>query len=44
MEGNRDVALAALMANPLIGDGEKAIPLLDDILEANKSFVEGILS
>jgi 6-phospho-beta-glucosidase len=36
LEGDRDVALAALMAHPLVGDAEKAVPLLEEMLEANK--------
>jgi len=36
IEGDRDVALAALMAHPLVGDIEKALPLLDEMLEANR--------
>ena len=39
MDGDRDVALAALMAHPLIGDYAKAAPLLDEMLEANREFV-----
>jgi len=37
--GNRDEALAALMAHPLVGDIEKAVPLLEEMLEANKEYV-----
>jgi 6-phospho-beta-glucosidase len=39
LEGDRDIALAALMAHPLVGDVEKAMPLLDEMLEANKDYV-----
>jgi len=39
MEGDRDVALAALMAHPLVGDIAKAVPMLDEMLEANKDYV-----
>jgi len=39
MEGDRDIALAALMAHPLVGDIAKAVPLLDEMLEANKEYV-----
>jgi len=39
MEGDRDVALEALMAHPLVGDIAKALPLLEDMLEANKEYV-----
>jgi len=36
LEGDRNIALEALMAHPLVGDIAKALPLLDDMLEANK--------
>ncbi|MCL2627974.1 MAG: 6-phospho-beta-glucosidase [Oscillospiraceae bacterium] len=36
IEGDRDIALAALLAHPLVGDIAKAKPLLDEMLEANK--------
>ena len=36
LEGDRDIALAALMAHPLVGDTKKAIPMLEEMLEANK--------
>jgi len=39
MEGNRDTALEALMAHPLVGDVEKAVPMLEEMLEANKEYV-----
>jgi len=39
LEGDRDVALSALMAHPLVGDIAKAVPLLDEMLEANKEYV-----
>jgi 6-phospho-beta-glucosidase len=39
VEGCRDAALAALMVHPLIGDFEKAAPLLDEMLEANKAYL-----
>ena len=39
MEGDRDVALAALMAHPLVGDVAKAVPMLEEMLEANKEYV-----
>jgi len=39
MEGDRDIALAALMAHPLVGDIAKATPLLEEMLEANKEYV-----
>ncbi len=36
VEGDRDLALKALMANPLVGDYTVARPLLDALLEANR--------
>ncbi|MDR1735760.1 MAG: 6-phospho-beta-glucosidase [Oscillospiraceae bacterium] len=38
-EGDRSAALAALMAHPLIGDYDKAAPMLDEMLEANRDFL-----
>jgi 6-phospho-beta-glucosidase len=34
--GDRDVALRALMANPLVGDYDRAEPLLGELLEAHR--------
>jgi 6-phospho-beta-glucosidase len=34
--GDRTTALKALMANPLVGDFERAAPLLDELLEQNR--------
>jgi len=39
LEGDRDIALQALMAHPLVGDIAKAVPLLEEMLEANKEYV-----
>ncbi|MCL2425869.1 MAG: 6-phospho-beta-glucosidase [Oscillospiraceae bacterium] len=39
IEGDRDIALEALMAHPLVGDIAKAAPLLEEMLEANKEYV-----
>ncbi|MCL2221577.1 MAG: 6-phospho-beta-glucosidase [Oscillospiraceae bacterium] len=39
LEGDRDIALAALMAHPLVGDIAKALPLLNEMLEANKEYL-----
>ena len=39
LEGDRDIALAALMAHPLVGDIAKALPMLEEMLEANKEYV-----
>ncbi len=37
MTGDRDHALRALMANPLVGDFDQARPLLEDLLEHNRA-------
>ena len=37
--GDRTIALKALLANPLVGDVDGAIPLLDALLEENRSFL-----
>jgi len=39
LEGDRAIALAALMAHPLVGDIAKAAPMLEEMLEANKDYV-----
>jgi len=39
LTGDRSIALAALMAHPLVGDIAKAVPLLEEMLEANKEYV-----
>ena len=44
LEGDRDIALAAMMVHPLIGDYAKAAPLLEEMLEANKEFVPRFFS
>jgi len=44
LTGDRDVALAALMAHPLVGDVAKAIPLLEEMLEANKDYLPRFFS
>jgi len=44
LEGDRDVALAALMAHPLVGDIAKSVPLLEDMLEANRDFLPAFFS
>ena len=36
VSGDRDLALKALMANPLVADYAVAGPLLDALLEANR--------
>jgi 6-phospho-beta-glucosidase len=37
--GSKDLALMALLAHPLVRDYEIAVPLLDDLLEANKTYL-----
>jgi 6-phospho-beta-glucosidase len=37
--GSRDVALRALIANPLVGEYRRAVPLLEELLEANRSLL-----
>ena len=37
--GDRDLALKALMANPLSSDYSVAAPLLDALLEANREYL-----
>ncbi|MDR1693205.1 MAG: 6-phospho-beta-glucosidase [Oscillospiraceae bacterium] len=44
LEGSRDAALAALMAHPLIGDYDKAAPLLAEMLEANREYLPGFFA
>ncbi|MCL2634316.1 MAG: 6-phospho-beta-glucosidase [Oscillospiraceae bacterium] len=39
IEGSRDKALAALIANPLIDNPEKAALLLNELLEANRKYI-----
>jgi 6-phospho-beta-glucosidase len=39
VSGDRDTALLALMAHPLVGDYEIAVPLLDEMLEANRAYL-----
>jgi len=33
----RSGALKALMTNPLVGDVDRAVPLLDELLDANRA-------
>jgi 6-phospho-beta-glucosidase len=37
--GDRTAALRALMANPLVGDYERAKPMLEDLLEQSRAFL-----
>jgi 6-phospho-beta-glucosidase len=39
VSGDRDVALKALLANPLSSDYRVAKPMLDELLEANREFL-----
>ena len=39
MSGDRAIALRALMLNPLVGDYDRAMPMLEDLLEHNRSFL-----
>jgi len=39
--GNRDTALLALLAHPLVGDYEKAKALFAEMLEANRVYLPG---
>ncbi|MCL2050672.1 MAG: 6-phospho-beta-glucosidase [Lachnospiraceae bacterium] len=39
INGDRDAALAALMVHPLIGDYDKAAPMLNEMLEVNREYL-----
>jgi len=39
VSGDRQTALAALLANPLVRDYEVAEPLLEALLEANREYL-----
>lgn len=39
MSGDREIALRALMTNPLVGDFDVAVPLLEELLEANRDLL-----
>jgi 6-phospho-beta-glucosidase len=39
VSGNRDLALEALLANPLVGEFDVARPLLDALLAANREYL-----
>ncbi len=39
LTGDRDVALRALMANPLVGRYDIAAPLLDELLAVNAAYL-----
>ena len=39
VSGDRNLALAALVAHPLVRDVDRAIPLLDELLEANRQYL-----
>ena len=42
--GRRDVALRALLANPLVRQWDLAVPLLDEILAANSKHLPAFAS
>jgi 6-phospho-beta-glucosidase len=44
LEGGRDTALEALMAHPLVGDVAKALPMLEEMLEANRDYLPRFFS
>jgi 6-phospho-beta-glucosidase len=44
IHGDRDAALAALMVHPLIGDYDKAAPMLNEMLEVNKEYLPRFFS
>jgi 6-phospho-beta-glucosidase len=44
VNGDRDTALAALMAHPLIGDYAKAGAMLEEMLEANREYLPGFFA
>jgi 6-phospho-beta-glucosidase len=37
--GSKDLALMALLAHPLVGDYDIALPLMDELLEANRPYL-----
>ena len=39
VNGSRELALLALLAHPLVGEYEVALPLLEEMLEANRHFL-----
>jgi 6-phospho-beta-glucosidase len=39
ISGDRDIALRALLANPLVADYDIAAPLLDALIEANRPYL-----
>jgi 6-phospho-beta-glucosidase len=39
LTGNRETALIALMAHPLVGDYDIACPMLEEMLEANRAYL-----
>ena len=44
ISGSRVTALQALMANPLVGDHERAVPLLEALLTANEAYLPRFFS
>jgi 6-phospho-beta-glucosidase len=39
LSGSREVALRALMTNPLVPDWDTAVPLLEALLEENRRYL-----
>lgn len=39
VSGERETALLALLAHPLVGDHDVAVPLLEELLEANRAYL-----
>ena len=39
LTGSRDTALKALLTNPLVGDVDRAAPMLDALLDANRAYL-----
>jgi len=44
ISGDRSVALRALLSNPLVGEWDVAVPLLDALLEANRAHLPGFFA
>ena len=44
VSGDRDTALKALLANPLSSDFRAAVPMLDELLEANREYLPRFFS
>jgi 6-phospho-beta-glucosidase len=44
LKGDRDVALAALLTNPLVGDYSRAKGVFEEMLEAHKEYLPRFFS